>query len=100
MAVKQELPEYTLPSNPADKQRLRIMLEEMTHAMRRQDDEKESIKEIAKSIKEEFTIAPKYATKLAKAMYNHNYDEIKAEHSEFETLYEEIVSKSSPADDE
>jgi uncharacterized protein YukE len=99
MAVKQEVPEFAMPSNPADKQKLRIMLEEMTHAMRRADDEKESIKAIAKEIKEQFTIAPKYATKLAKAMYNHNFDEIEAEHSEFRTLYEEIVSNSSSTEE-
>lgn len=99
MATKQEIPEYTIPSNPADRAKLKVMLEEMTHCMRRADDEKESIKDIAKEIKEQFTIAPKYAAKLAKAMYKHNFDEIKAEHSEFETLYEEIVSGGSSSED-
>lgn len=94
MASKQEIQEVVIPSAPAERMRLRIMLEEMTHAMRRRDDEKLSIKEIADKVKVDFSISPKYATALATAMYKHNFEEIQAQNSEFQTLYEQIVTTS------
>jgi hypothetical protein len=94
MAAKQEIQEVIIPSAPAERMRLRIMLEEMTHAMRRRDDEKSAVKDIADKIKLDFSISPKYATALATAMYKHNFDEIQAQHSEFQTLYEQIVTTS------
>lgn len=80
------------PSSPADRERLKQMLEEIVHAMRRADDEKVSMKEIKEEIKKEFGIAPKYSGKMAKVMYKHNYQEVVAEHSEFEELCEQILS--------
>jgi hypothetical protein len=79
------------PSSPADREKLRTMLEEIVHAMRRADDEKVSIKEIKDEIKKQFGIAPKYTGKMAKTMYKHAFDEVKAENSEFEDLYQTIV---------
>ena len=83
------------PSSPADREKLKMMLEEIVHAMRRADDEKVSIKEIKDEIKKQFGVAPKYSGKMAKTMYKHAYDEVKAEHTEFEELYETIVGGDS-----
>jgi hypothetical protein len=79
------------PSSPADREKLKVMLEEIVHAMRRADDEKVSIKEIKDEIKKQFGIAPKYSGKMAKTMYKHEFDLVKAENSEFEELYEQII---------
>ena len=90
------------PSSPADRQQLKVMLEEIVHAMRRADDERVTIKDIKDEIKKQFGIAPKYTGKMAKVMYKHIFDEVKAEHSEFEELYETIIGGSTQftSDDE
>ena len=101
--IKDDAPiNNSAPSSPADREKLKVMLEEIVHAMRRADDEKVSIKEIKDEIKKQFGIAPKYSGKMAKVMYKHAFDEVKAENSEFEELYETIIGGDSQftSDDE
>jgi len=48
-----------LPSNPNDRQKVKQMLAEMTHCLQRADDEKESMKEIAEEVYNQFAIPKK-----------------------------------------
>lgn len=88
------------PSSPADREKLKAMLEEIVRAMRRADDERVSIKEIKDEIKKQFGIAPKYSGKMAKTMYKHEFDSVKAENSEFEELYEQIIGGGTDDSDD
>ncbi len=81
----------TAPSNPADRQKLKAALVEMTNCMARMDGEREAKKDITRRIKEEFEIAPKIANKLAAVMYRQNYADLQAEQDDFELLYETLV---------
>lgn len=81
----------SLPSNPADRQKLKTMLAEMTHCMQRADDEKESMKEIADEAVRQFDIPKKIINKLARTMYKRNYADLQAENDDFEFLYEALV---------
>lgn len=80
-----------VPSSPSDRQKFKLMLVEMTKCMQKIDDEKESIKEIANSAQEQFSVKKKLVTKLARTMYKHNYADLQAENEHFETLYETLV---------
>ena len=86
-----------IPSNPADRQELKTMLSEMTNSMRRIDDEREQISDIAKAIEEKFDIKKKIARKLATTMYKHNYADLQAENAHFEELYETLVEGKKTA---
>lgn len=88
----------TIPSSPSDRQQLKTMLVEMTKAMQRADDEKQSVKEIAEAAQEKFGIKKKLITRLAKTMYKHNYADIQAENEHFETLYETLVEGRKTTD--
>lgn len=92
--MSDETPQIVIPSNPSDRKKLRVMLEEMTHCFRRMDDEKTSVKDITDAIKDQFSIAPKFSKKLAKTMYENNFPTIDAEHSELQALYHTIVESS------
>ena len=81
----------TVPSSPADRQKLKLALEQITDAMTRQDAEKEHIKEVIAMVKEKFEIDPKYTRKLAKTMYDRSFADLTAENEAFEELYEVIV---------
>jgi hypothetical protein len=83
------------PSSPVDREKLKTMLEEIVRAMIRSEDERVAIKEIKDEIKSQFGIAPKYSGKMAKTMHKHAFDEVKAENSEFEELYESIIGGNS-----
>lgn len=87
-----------VPSNPADRQKMKTMLAEMTHCMQRADDEKESMKEIAEEVYNQFDVPKKIVNKLARTMYKRNYADLQAENEDFEFLYEALVEgKSSEA---
>lgn len=92
----EENPAITSISNPADRKKLRGMLEEIVEVMRKQEDNKLSIKVIKDEIKKNFDLSPKHASALAKAMYKDNYEEIRAGQSDFETLYELVVRGVKP----
>jgi Transcriptional regulator DsbA len=83
-------------NNPADRQKLKTMLAEITHAMQRMDDERESIKEIVNVAAGEFGVDKKIVKKIAKTMYKHNYGDLQAEQAHFEELYETIVESKKP----
>ena len=87
--------EHTIPSNPADRQKLKSMLVEMTNCLQRMGDERESVKEIAALAEEEFGIKKKVVNKLARTMYNHNYADLQSENEHFEFLYETLVEGRS-----
>lgn len=93
----EENPAITSISNPADRKKLRGMLEEIVVLFRKQEDDKLSIKVIKDEIKKQFNLSPKHAGSLAKAMYKDNFEEIRASQSDFETLYENIVRGFKPA---
>lgn len=81
----------TPPSSPADRQKLKLALEQITDSMARQDAEKEHIKEVIATIKEKFEMEPKLTRKMAKTMYDRSFDTLQQENQEFEDLYETIV---------
>jgi hypothetical protein len=80
-----------VPSSPSDRQKFKLMLVEMTKCLQKIDDEKESLKEIANSAQEQFSVKKKLVSKLARTMYKHNYADLQAENDHFETLYETLV---------
>ena len=87
-----------VPSNPADRQKMKTMLAEMTYCLQRADDEREAMKEIANEIQKQFGVPKKIVNKLARTMYKRNYADLQAENEDFELLYETLVEgKSSEA---
>ena len=85
-------------SNPADRKKLRGMLEEIGLILTRIEDEKLKKKVILDEIKAQFDIPVKYANGLATTMHKDNYAEKQAAESDFQTLYETIVKIPHPND--
>lgn len=82
---------FDIPSSPADRQKFKLMLVEMTKALQRIDLERETLKEVANAAQEQFSVKKKLVSKLARTMYKHNYADLQAENEHFETLYETLV---------
>lgn len=93
----EENPAVTSISNPADRKKLRGMLEEIIVVFYRQEADKVAIKVLKDEIKKQFNLSPKHTGALAGAMYKDNFEEIRASQSDFETLYENIVRGTKPA---
>ena len=81
----------TPPSNPADRQKLKLALEQITDSMARAAAERDHIKEVIDMIKENFEIDPKQTRKLAKTMYDRSFTDLQQENEDFELLYESVV---------
>ena len=80
-----------VPSSPADRQKLKLALEQITDSMARMDAEKEHIKEVITTIKENFELDPKHIRKMAKTMYDRSFADLQQENEDFELLYESVV---------
>lgn len=81
----------SLPSNPKDRQRLKMAIGEITNCLLRIDSEREAMKEIIGDANKKYGVDKKMIRKIATTMYKHNYADVTAENEEFELLYESLV---------
>ena len=80
-----------VPASPVDRQKLKAQLTECVNCLQRISSEREAMKDIIKAITENFDIPKNVAGKLARTMYKSDFAKVRAEHDDFETLYETIV---------
>lgn len=80
--------EYTLPSNPADRKKIKDMLHEMAGALQFIDDKREFMKDVAESIQEKYQIPKKISMKMARTLHKNNYVDVSSETDQFTTLFE------------
>lgn len=83
--------EFDIPVDPEKRRKLKAMIVEMTNCHQRIDSEREQLKSIAELAEDEFSIKKKFINKVARTMYKHNYDDLQAENTHFEELYETIA---------
>ena len=89
--MKNESFEVVLPSNPADRKKIKGMIEEAAICLQRMDDQKAAFKDIMDILKADYQINPKYSRKMAKDYYKNTFNETLAEQSEYEILYEGVM---------
>jgi len=74
-----------------ERQKLKVVIAEITNSFLRIDSEKEAIKDLIATASEEFEIEKRMVRKIATVMYKSNYHDMLAEQEDFEYLYESIV---------
>ena len=79
--------------NIADKQKFKMLIEEIIKALQRIEDEKLVVKDMSEAIESQFEIKKSVAVKLARTIHESNFDDIKEENEYFEELYELIARK-------
>lgn len=89
-----------VPSSPADRQKLKSILGEITRCMQRIDDEKSAIKDLLTDACEKFEIDKKLLSKLAKTMHKRNYADVMHENESFETFYEILFEGQKSTEEE
>jgi hypothetical protein len=65
---------------------------EISNSMTRMAAERDLIKETLNMVKDKYELPQKYTRTLAKIYHKQNFQEVKSEQSEVETLYESITS--------
>lgn len=81
-------------SNPADRKAVYDALREISNSMTRMEAEKDLISETLKSVKDKFELPPKYVRTLAKIYHKQNFNQIKEEQEEVESLYEIVTTNN------
>lgn len=89
-----------IPSNPADRKKIKDAVIEISGAMQFIEDKKSYIKDVLTNMNEQFKIPKKVLSKMAKTYHNNEYSEVICEAQEFETAYELImaINQQPPAD--
>lgn len=82
-------------SNPADRQKIKKMLGEVSDSMTRIAAERDLIKETIKEMSQEFNLSKRQLNRMAKVYYKQNFSREKEEHSEFEDLYTSIIESNT-----
>lgn len=82
-------------SNPADRQKIKKMLGEVSDSMTRISAERDLIKETIKEMSQEFNLSKRQLNRMAKVYHKQNFTREQEEHSEFEDLYTSIVESNT-----
>lgn len=82
-------------SNPADRQKIKKMLGEVSDSMTRIAAERDLIKETIKEMSQEFNLSKRQLNRMAKVYHKQNFTREQEEHSEFEDLYTSIVESNT-----
>lgn len=84
-----------IPSNPADRKKIREALTEISHSMTRMEAEREFIREAIKDTCDQFELDKKIFRRMARVYHRSNFTEEVAEHSQFEAMYETITGQAN-----
>lgn len=87
-----------LPSNPADRKKIKQQLHLITAQMQLIGDGRSAVKDIIDLLFDEYKIPKKVIRKLAKTMYDSNYVEVSAENTQFEVIYETLNEIQIPVE--
>lgn len=82
-------------SSPADRDKIKKMLAEISGSMTRMEAERDLVRETIKDMSKQFNLSVKTLNRMAKVYHKQNYNQEVAEHEEFEELYETIVQEKS-----
>jgi ssDNA-specific exonuclease RecJ len=82
-------------SSPADRDKIKKMLAEISGSMTRMEAERDLVRETVKDMSKQFNLPVKTLNRMAKVYHKQNYNQEVAEHEEFEELYETIVQEKT-----
>lgn len=88
--MSKEALDFTLPSSPADRKKIKEAVYDIVSAMQEAKDKRSFIADRKKDMKTEFGIPPKILTKMAKTYSEANFQDVLAESEAFELTYENL----------
>lgn len=85
-----------IPSNPADKQRIRLAIQEAAGLKQMQKDKGDQIKDIVDTFCEEFNMSKRLFRKMITIQFKGNYSEEAALSAAQEIAWESIMETNNP----
>lgn len=100
-----EQTDYTLPSNPKDREKIKKNIEDIVNLMHQKAALDSTIKEKEAAMKEEQGVPPKITKRLAKVLYKeqvdgNEFDKQVAEHETFSDTFEILFRGANYGSDE
>lgn len=95
MAKSNDVKDFTLPSNPADRRKIKDAIYEISGTMQELKDKRSFINDTKKMLKEEFGLPPKISSKMAKTVFDHSFKDVIAESETFEVVYENLFETNN-----
>lgn len=89
--------DFNLPSDPAARRKIKDAIYEISGVTQEIKDKRSYISDTKKMLKTEFGMPPKIATKMAKTVHEHNFQEVVAESEAFTATYEVLFEGGSTA---
>ena len=80
-----------LPSTPADRQKIKNAIIEGANSMVRIDAEKDAIKAICDSLKEDYELPPAIVKQMIRVYHKQNLTEVSNKTETLVELYEEVI---------
>ena len=80
-----------VPSSPEDKKKIRQALQEISDSLTRMEAERDLIKDILQTVEDNYKIKKKYTRRLAKVFHKQNFNQVKQDQQDLETLYESVT---------
>jgi len=81
--------------NPADRAKLKTVLNEAVASLQRIEDEKGALKELLEEVAKKYDIPKKVLSKLATTTFKRNFGALQEEHEDLELLYSNLVDDSA-----
>lgn len=97
--AKTDLANFTLPSNPVDRKKIRDIFYEMSGINQFIKDKREDLKSYVEVLQNDYGIPKKVISKVAKIIEDQNYDDFSEEASAVETIYEVIMLNNTTSND-
>lgn len=82
----------TIPSSPEDRKEVRNRLSEISDSYTRIEAERQHINDILQDLLDEYELPKKHMRKVAKVYHKQNINEVKAEFSDIEDIYNAVSS--------
>lgn len=95
--MSNNIADFILPSNPADRRAITDAIYEIVGANREIKDKRSYIGDTKKMLKEKYGLKPKLVSKYVKTITDQNFTEVVAETEAFTETYEILFERGSPA---
>ena len=92
--------DYVLPSDPESRRKIRHAIAEMAGVIQFCTDKKDYSKDVAKSLKEEYSIPIKVANRMARTLHKRDYEDVSQESEVFNTCYEGLFMTQEASGDD
>lgn len=79
-------------TNPADRKKIKDALVEISDSMTRMEAERDLIKDIVKTVSDDFDLPKKYVSKMARLYHKQTFYNEQQQNDELATLYETVVA--------